>query len=201
MDDHPPVDEQSKARQLAAFSEDPADQFLTTDQGVRVSDTDNSLKAGARGPTLLEDFHLREKITHFDHERIPERVVHARGSAAHGVLPGLRVAGRRHQRAASCRTRRCRRRSSCASRPWPGRAARPTPRATCAASRRSSTPRRATSTWSATTSRSSSSRTRSSSPTCPRGQARAAQRDPAGRVGARHVLGLRLADARDRRTC
>jgi catalase len=59
---------------------------LTTAQGLRLPDTDHSLKAGDRGPTLLEDFHLREKITHFDHERIPERVVHARGSAAHGVF-------------------------------------------------------------------------------------------------------------------
>ncbi|MBW0019005.1 MAG: catalase [Mycobacterium sp.] len=60
--------------------------FLTTAQGVRLPDTDHSLKAGSRGPSLLEDFHLREKITHFDHERIPERVVHARGAAAHGVF-------------------------------------------------------------------------------------------------------------------
>ena len=60
--------------------------FLTTAQGLRLPDTDHSLKAGERGPTLLEDFHLREKITHFDHERIPERVVHARGAAAHGVF-------------------------------------------------------------------------------------------------------------------
>ena len=55
--------------------------FLTTANGLRLPDTDHSLKAGARGPSLLEDFHLREKITHFDHERIPERVVHARGAA------------------------------------------------------------------------------------------------------------------------
>ena len=60
--------------------------YLTTAQGLRIPDTDHSLKAGSRGPTLLEDFHLREKITHFDHERIPERVVHARGAAAHGVF-------------------------------------------------------------------------------------------------------------------
>jgi hypothetical protein len=59
---------------------------LTTAQGLAVDDADNSLKAGDRGPTLLEDFHLREKITHFDHERIPERVVHARGAGAHGVF-------------------------------------------------------------------------------------------------------------------
>lgn len=59
---------------------------LTTNQGIRVSDNQNSLRAGARGPTLLEDFVLREKIFHFDHERIPERIVHARGSAAHGFF-------------------------------------------------------------------------------------------------------------------
>jgi catalase len=59
---------------------------LTTNQGVPVADNQNSLKAGLRGPTLLEDFILREKITHFDHERIPERIVHARGSAAHGYF-------------------------------------------------------------------------------------------------------------------
>ncbi len=59
---------------------------LTTNQGVIVSDDQNALKVGARGPTLLEDFHLREKLTHFDHERIPERVVHARGAGAHGVF-------------------------------------------------------------------------------------------------------------------
>ncbi|UFN48732.1 catalase [Roseomonas sp. OT10] len=59
---------------------------LTTQQGVPVSDDQNSLKAGPRGPTLLEDFHFREKIFHFDHERIPERVVHARGFGAHGYF-------------------------------------------------------------------------------------------------------------------
>jgi catalase len=59
---------------------------LTTNQGVTVGDNQNSLKAGLRGPTLLEDFILREKVTHFDHERIPERIVHARGSAAHGFF-------------------------------------------------------------------------------------------------------------------
>ena len=57
---------------------------LTTATGVPVDDTDNSLRVGQRGPTLLDDFHLREKIMHFDHERIPERVVHARGAGAHG---------------------------------------------------------------------------------------------------------------------
>jgi catalase len=80
----------TRASSAAAGSADPdlgeAGEFLTTAQGLRLPDTDHSLKAGERGPTLLEDFHLREKITHFDHERIPERVVHARGAAAHGVF-------------------------------------------------------------------------------------------------------------------
>ncbi|MCW2845048.1 MAG: catalase [Nocardioides sp.] len=66
----------------------PQGPFLTTSQGLRIRDTDHSLKAGARGPTLLQDHHLREKVTHFDHERIPERVVHARGAGAHGVFIG-----------------------------------------------------------------------------------------------------------------
>jgi catalase len=61
-------------------------EFLTDAQGHRLSHTDDSLKAGVRGPSLIEDFHLREKITHFDHERIPERVVHARGVGVHGVF-------------------------------------------------------------------------------------------------------------------
>jgi catalase len=62
------------------------DRTLTTNQGLQIPQDDDSLKLGLRGPTLLEDFHLREKITHFDHERIPERVVHARGAAAHGYF-------------------------------------------------------------------------------------------------------------------
>ena len=65
---------------------DSANRVLTTNQGVPVADNQNSLKAGLRGPALLEDFILREKITHFDHERIPERIVHARGSGAHGYF-------------------------------------------------------------------------------------------------------------------
>ena len=64
----------------------PGDPVLTTAQGMPVADNQNSLRAGVRGPTLLEDFHLREKIFHFDHERIPERVVHARGYGAHGYF-------------------------------------------------------------------------------------------------------------------
>ncbi|APW39112.1 catalase HPII [Rhodoferax koreense] len=65
---------------------DSAGQRLTTNQGVPIADNQNSLKYGLRGPVLLEDFVLREKLTHFDHERIPERIVHARGSAAHGFF-------------------------------------------------------------------------------------------------------------------
>jgi catalase len=65
---------------------DSSGRALTTNQGVTIGDNQNSLKAGLRGPSLLEDFILREKITHFDHERIPERIVHARGSAAHGYF-------------------------------------------------------------------------------------------------------------------
>jgi catalase len=63
-----------------------AETHLTTNQGIRVSDNQNSLTSGMRGPALLEDFVLREKIFHFDHERIPERIVHARGSGAHGYF-------------------------------------------------------------------------------------------------------------------
>jgi catalase len=65
---------------------DAAQRSLTTNQGVVVADNQNTLKSGERGPSLLEDFAFREKITHFDHERIPERIVHARGSGAHGYF-------------------------------------------------------------------------------------------------------------------
>ncbi len=71
---------------LDAVRVDSSGRALTTNQGVLIADNQNSLKAGLRGPTLLEDFILREKITHFDHERIPERIVHARGSGAHGFF-------------------------------------------------------------------------------------------------------------------
>ncbi|HBN84493.1 MAG TPA: catalase HPII [Clostridiales bacterium] len=80
------MNEHAKNNQLAAFRVKHDDQVLTTDQGVHVSNTDDSLTAGARGPTLMEDFHFREKLTHFDHERIPERVVHARGFGVHGYF-------------------------------------------------------------------------------------------------------------------
>ena len=84
MEENPAIDAAGKDVDLQRSREAPGGQFLTTNQGVRVADNQNSLKAGQRGPALLEDFILREKITHFDHERIPERVVHARGSGAHG---------------------------------------------------------------------------------------------------------------------
>ncbi len=71
---------------LLRVRNDAGDRRLTTNQGVPVADNQNSLKAGLRGPALLKDFILREKITHFDHERIPERIVHARGSGAHGYF-------------------------------------------------------------------------------------------------------------------
>ncbi|MHA6799273.1 catalase [Bounagaea algeriensis] len=75
-----------KHRQLDEVRKDPQDTHLTTQQGVQIDHSDDALTAGERGPTLLEDFHNREKITHFDHERIPERVVHARGSGAYGFF-------------------------------------------------------------------------------------------------------------------
>ncbi len=84
MDKH--VNENSKNEQLEKFRVVDKDQAMTTNQGLKVSEDEFSLKAGERGPTLMEDFHFREKMTHFDHERIPERIVHARGFAAHGVF-------------------------------------------------------------------------------------------------------------------
>ncbi|MFC0522688.1 catalase [Pontibacillus salicampi] len=75
-----------KVEQLEQFKVNDKDKYMTTNQGLKVSEDEFSLKAGERGPTLMEDFHFREKMTHFDHERIPERAVHARGSAAHGVF-------------------------------------------------------------------------------------------------------------------
>ncbi len=79
------VNENTKNEALQPYRKD-ADEKLTTNQGVKVNDTDNSLKVGTRGPSLKEDFHFQEKLTHFDRERIPERVVHARGSGAHGYF-------------------------------------------------------------------------------------------------------------------
>jgi catalase len=82
-----PIKQKSKDEQLSPFrAKHDGNTTLTTNQGVPVSHTNDSLKAGKRGPTLMEDFHFREKMMHFDHERIPERVVHARGFGAHGYF-------------------------------------------------------------------------------------------------------------------
>ncbi|MCG3417787.1 catalase [Oceanobacillus jordanicus] len=84
MSDKRKVDGNSKNEQLEEYRVDDKGKELTTNQGLKVAEDEFSLKAGERGPTLMEDFHFREKMTHFDHERIPERIVHARGYAAHG---------------------------------------------------------------------------------------------------------------------
>ncbi|AUT61986.1 catalase HPII [Paraburkholderia terrae] len=78
--------EDIKSKDLERSRVRPQNEALRTNQGVKIADNQNTLRAGPRGPSLLEDFIMREKITHFDHERIPERIVHARGSAAHGVF-------------------------------------------------------------------------------------------------------------------
>nr|WP_297460172.1 catalase HPII [uncultured Halomonas sp.] len=80
------TDENSKSEKLETFRSDAEGHDLRTNQGTRIADNHNSLKAGERGPTLMEDFIFREKLNHFDNERIPERIVHARGSAAHGYF-------------------------------------------------------------------------------------------------------------------
>ncbi|MBJ7881370.1 catalase [Gelidibacter salicanalis] len=82
----PETTNSKKIDDLKRFEVETKDTVMTTNQGLKVNDTNNSLKSGERGSTLLEDFLLREKITHFDHERIPERIVHARGSGAHGYF-------------------------------------------------------------------------------------------------------------------
>ncbi|WP_139194448.1 catalase [Bacillus sp. MUM 13] len=80
------MNENSKNEQLEPYRSDNDGKKLTTNQGLRISEDEHSLKAGVRGPTLMEDFHFREKMTHFDHERIPERIVHARGYGVHGYF-------------------------------------------------------------------------------------------------------------------
>ena len=85
MTEHNPINEQSKQKDLDSSRQE-AGEYLTTNQGLRVNNTNDSLKAGSRGPTLIEDFHFREKLAHFDRERIPERVVHARGAGVHGYF-------------------------------------------------------------------------------------------------------------------
>src|SRR3546814_7779715 len=76
----------AKLESLEQFRSDATEQALRTNQGVKIADNQNTLRVGARGPSLLEDFIMREKITHFDHECIPERIVHARGTGAHGYF-------------------------------------------------------------------------------------------------------------------
>ncbi len=78
--------ENIKTESLKPHTANADNEMMTTDHGVKINDDQNTLKAGNRGPSLLEDFIFREKMTHFDHERIPERIVHARGAAAHGVF-------------------------------------------------------------------------------------------------------------------
>lgn len=124
----------AKLDSLEKFRSDATGQALRTNQGVKVADNQNTLKVGARGPSLLEDFIMREKITHFDHERIPERIVHARGTGAHGFFQAyenhsaltkagfLQDPGKRRQ--CSCVFPRCR-----------GRAVPAIPCVTCAVSR------------------------------------------------------------------
>jgi catalase len=135
---------------------DSSGRALTTNLGVPIADNQNSLKAGLRGPALLEDFILREKITHFDHERIPERIVHARGSAAHGYFecyePLTQVTRASLFSEARKRTPVFVRFSTVLGERGSA--------ATCVVSRSSSTPTKATGTSSATTSQSSSSKTR-----------------------------------------
>ena len=180
----------------ARYCRRPAD-VLTTNQGVPVADNQNSLKAGLRGPTLLEDFILREKITHFDHERIPERVVHARGSAAHGYFQVYEaaVAISRRPRSSSDPAKQTpvfvrfstvagSRGSADTARDVRGFAVKFYTRRGQLGSRRQQHPGVL-------------------HPGCdqvsrphPCREARAAQRDPAGGVRARHVLGFRLAHAR-----
>lgn len=80
------VTKNSKQDEINFNKEESSGQYLTTNQGLKINDNQNSLKSGERGGTLMEDFILREKITHFDHERIPERIVHARGTGAHGFF-------------------------------------------------------------------------------------------------------------------
>ena len=102
-------------RPLDRVRVDSSARALTTNQGVKVADNQNSLKAGLRGPTLMEDFILREKITHFDHERIPERIVHARGSGAHGFFEAAKSL-KKYTKASPSQTTSTRSRPDCAGR-------------------------------------------------------------------------------------
>ena len=186
----------AKVADLEPNREDGDGRSLTTATGVRIEDDQNSLRAGVRGPSLLEDFHLREKITHFDHERIPERVVHARGAGAHGFFQVYEPLGEVTQRGLPERPRAAhaglrallhRRRLPRLHRP---RARRARLRGEVLHRGGELRPRRQQHPRLLHPGRDQVPRPR------PRGEARAAQRDAAGGVGARHLLGLHLADAR-----
>ncbi|MEH7225535.1 catalase [Bacillus sp. JJ1566] len=99
MSDEREMNRNSKDKQLDQFRVDDKGKKLTTNQGLKVSNDEFSLKAGVRGPTIMEDFHFREKMTHFDHERIPERVVHARGFAAFGEFQVYNTSMKQYTRA------------------------------------------------------------------------------------------------------
>ena len=108
---------------------------LTTDSGAPVADNQNSLTAGPRGPVLMQDFHLLEKLAHQNRERIPERTVHAKGSGAYGTLTVTNDITKYTHAAKRSRRSARRRKPSCASPPSPASVVRPMPSATCAALR------------------------------------------------------------------
>ena len=191
-----PTDANAKDRDLTKDYQD-AGQQLTTNQGLPVADDNNSLRAGIRGPSLIEDLYLREKINHFDHERIPERVVHARGAAAHGYFECTHPMGESHRAGLFARPR-----------------GRKTPVfvrfSTVAGSRGSpDTPRDVRGFGQVLHRRGRVGHGRQQHPGVlhpgrdqvprpdPRREARAGQRDPAGPERARHVLRLRQPDAGD----
>ena len=130
---------------------------MTTYAGIPVADNQNSMTAGPRGPLLMQDYQLLEKMAHFNRERVPERVVHAKGSGAYGTFTVTGDITEVHRAPSCSRGRQADRCLRPLLAPWPASAVPPMPSATRAASPSSSTPRKATGTWWATTRRSSSS--------------------------------------------
>lgn len=118
---------------------------LTTDNGAPVADNQNSLTAGPFGPVLMQDFHLLERLAHQNRERIPERTLHAKGSAAYGTLTVTNDITKYTNAAALSKVGK-RPKRSCASRRLPASVGLRTPSATCAGLRCASTPRKATGT-------------------------------------------------------
>ena len=108
-------------------------EIMTTTGGNPVADNQNSITAGPRGPLLMQDYQLLEKLAHQNRERIPERTVHAKGTAAYGTLTITHDITKYSKAACSSQARRPR--PCCASPPWPASAARQMPNATCAVSR------------------------------------------------------------------